>query len=408
MSSETSKPARQVSPGAKLTLLLGALTAFGPMSIDMYLPSLPSIQAELGTDAAGAELTLSAFLLGMALGQVFYGPLSDRVGRRPPLLIGVIVFVSVSIGCAFAQSIESLILLRFLQALGACVGQVLARTVVTDIYDRREAARMFSLLMLVMGLAPILAPMFGGWILSVASWRGIFVVLASFGVVIGTIVMLRLPESRPQHVADHAKTESPFRAILSVATNRQIVGYAVAGGMNTASMFTYIAASPDLLIKTYGIPPQYYGMIFGMNAFGLIAASQVNRALLKRHTSHHMLQVGIRGGLAIALGLLVLALTGFGGLLGILVPLFLLITCMGFALPNGMASAMTIDLKRGGTTSAFVGSVQFVLGAIASAVVGTLHDGTAIPMAAVIAGALVLGNLTLTFVVGRPPAILAE
>jgi DHA1 family bicyclomycin/chloramphenicol resistance-like MFS transporter len=408
MSTTTSKPARQVSPGAKLTLLLGALTAFGPISIDMYLPSMPAIAADLGTDAAGAQLTLSAFLLGMAAGQVFYGPLSDRIGRRPPLLVGILAFVVISIGCAFATSIEALILLRFLQALGACVGQVLARTVVTDIYDRREAARMFSLLMLVMGLAPILAPIGGGWIVQVADWRTIFLFLAAFGLVIGAMVIWQLHETRPDHVAEHAKTESPFRAIWSVAANRKIFGYAIAGGAGTASMFTYIAISPDLLIETYGVPTGHYGWIFGINAFGLIAASQVNRALLKRHSSHVLLQWALAVAILFSLVLLATALTGFGGLAGILVPLFLLITCMGFALPNGMASAMVIDLKRAGSTSSFVGCIQFVLGAGASALAGIFYNGTAVPMALVISVALIAGTLALKLIVGEAPAILAE
>lgn len=407
MSSDKSIATRRPTPGVKLTLLLGALTAFAPMSIDMYLPAMPAIAADLGTDAEGAQLTLSSFLIGLAIGQLFYGPLSDRVGRRPPLMIGIVLFVLASIACAFATSITALIVLRFIQALGACVGPVLARTVVTDIYERRDAARMFSLLMLVMGLAPILAPLVGGWVLAFTNWETIFLVLAGFGVLIGGMVLLRLHESRPEHVAIHAKTESPFQAIAAVARQRQIVGYAIAGGMSTASMFTYIAASPDLLIQTYGIAPEHYGWIFGANAVGLIAASQVNRALLARYSTHQLLQAALWTSLGLAALLLAAALTGFGGLVGILIPLFLLITCMGFAMPNGMASAMVIDLKRAGSTSAFVGSIQFALGAFASAVAGMLHDGSAVPMAAVIACALTLGVLAIQFLVGKPPVFQA-
>jgi DHA1 family bicyclomycin/chloramphenicol resistance-like MFS transporter len=351
---------------------------------------------------------MSVFLIGMALGQLLYGPISDRVGRRPPLMIGIAVFIVMSIGCAFAQTIGSLIVMRFLQALGACVGQVLARAVVTDVYDRREAPRMFSLLMLVMGLAPILAPIAGGWVLAVADWQAIFLALAVFGVLVGGLVFFRLPESRSEQVAAHARTESPFQGITAVARNRHIVGYAIAGGMGTASMFTYITCVPDLLIEHYGISPEHFGWFFGINAAGLIAGSQINRHLLKRRTSHDLLKIALAIGLGLTLILLVSALTGIGGLPGLLIPLFLVITCMGFVLPNGGASAMVIDLKRAGSTSAFTGSMSFALGASGSAIAGLLYDGSPMPMAVVMTAALTLGVLVLKFVVGKPPALLAD
>jgi DHA1 family bicyclomycin/chloramphenicol resistance-like MFS transporter len=408
MSTDNVPAARRPTPGVRLTLMLGSLTAFGPMAIDMYLPAMPAIAADLHTDPASAQQTMSVFLIGMALGQLLYGPISDRVGRRPPLMIGIAVFIVMSIGCAFAQTIGSLIVMRFLQALGACVGQVLARAVVTDVYDRREAPRMFSLLMLVMGLAPILAPIAGGWVLAVADWQAIFLALAVFGVLVGGLVFFRLPESRSEQVAAHARTESPFQGITAVARNRHIVGYAIAGGMGTASMFTYITCVPDLLIEHYGISPEHFGWFFGINAAGLIAGSQINRHLLKRRTSHDLLKIALAIGLGLTLILLVSALTGIGGLPGLLIPLFLVITCMGFVLPNGGASAMVIDLKRAGSTSAFTGSMSFALGASGSAIAGLLYDGSPMPMAVVMTAALTLGVLVLKFVVGKPPALLAD
>lgn len=408
MSTDTVPAARRPTPGVRLTLMLGSLTAFGPMAIDMYLPAMPAIAADLHTDPASAQQTMSVFLIGMALGQLLYGPISDRVGRRPPLMIGIAVFIVMSIGCAYAQTIGALIVLRFLQALGACVGQVLARAVVTDVYDRREAPRMFSLLMLVMGLAPILAPIAGGWVLAVADWQAIFLALAVFGVLVGGLVFFRLPESRSELVAAHARTESPFQGITAVARNRHIVGYAIAGGMGTASMFTYITCVPDLLIEHYGISPEHFGWFFGINAAGLIAGSQINRHLLKRRTSHDLLKIALAIGLGLTLILLASALTGIGGLPGLLIPLFLVITCMGFVLPNGGASAMVIDLKRAGSTSAFTGSMSFALGASGSAIAGLFYDGSPMPMAVVMTAALAMGVLVLKFVVGKPPALLAD
>lgn len=408
MSTDTVPAARRPTPGVRLTLMLGSLTAFGPMAIDMYLPAMPAIAADLHTDPASAQQTMSVFLIGMALGQLLYGPISDRVGRRPPLMIGIAVFIVMSIGCAYAQTIGALIVLRFLQALGACVGQVLARAVVTDVYDRREAPRMFSLLMLVMGLAPILAPIAGGWVLAVADWQAIFLALAVFGVLVGGLVFFRLPESRSEQVAAHARTESPFQGITAVARNRHIVGYAIAGGMGTASMFTYITCVPDLLIEHYGISPEHFGWFFGINAAGLIAGSQINRHLLKRRTSHDLLKIALAIGLGLTLILLASALTGIGGLPGLLIPLFLVITCMGFVLPNGGASAMVIDLKRAGSTSAFTGSMSFALGASGSAIAGLFYDGSPMPMAVVMTAALAMGVLVLKFVVGKPPALLAD
>jgi len=407
MSSDTVTAARRPTPGVRLTLMLGSLTAFGPMAIDMYLPAMPAIAADLHTDPASAQQTMSVFLIGMALGQLLYGPISDRVGRRPPLMVGIAIFIVMSIGCAFAQTIGALIVLRFLQALGACVGQVLARAVVTDVYDRREAPRMFSLLMLVMGLAPILAPIGGGWVLAVADWQAIFLALAVFGVLVGGLVFFRLPESRSEQVAAHARTESPFQGITAVARNRHIVGYAIAGGMGTASMFTYITCVPDLLIENYGISPEHFGWFFGINAAGLIAGSQINRHLLKRHSSHELLKIALAIGLTLTLILLTAALTGIGGLPGLLIPLFLVITCMGFVLPNGGASAMMIDLRRAGSTSAFTGSMSFALGAGGSALAGALYDGSPLPMAIVMTAALVIGVLVLKFVVGKPPPLAA-
>lgn len=399
----TSAQARQsVTPNARLTILLGSLTMFGPIAIDMYLPSLPSIAADLGTDAAGAQLTVAAFLIGLAVGQLVYGPLSDRIGRRPPLMAGISFYVAVTLGCAFASSIEALIALRFLQALGASVGMVVARAVIADLFDRHEAARMYSLLALVFGLAPILAPLIGGWILLVADWHMIFVALAIFGAAVLAVAFSRLKESRSQETADRASLESPMQAYRAVIGQRRLLGFGLAGALGGSCIFVYIAASPSLFIETYGIAPENFGWIFGINAIGFVVGSQINRYLLARHAVQSLLKRGLSGALMAAFILLTLAVTGIDGLPALLPPLFLVIASLGFIMPNGVAGAMSVDLERSGTTGALIGSLQFIAGSLGAVSVGIFFDGSAVPMAATIVAALLLAFVCLKGLVNEP------
>lgn len=400
MSSATGRPG--IKPTVGLTILLGSLTMFGPISIDMYLPGLPAIALDLESDAAGGQLTIASFLFGLAVGQIIYGPLSDRIGRRPPLTIGISLFVVVSIGCTFATSIEALIGLRFLQALGASVGMVIARAVIADLFEGQEAARMFSLVTLVFGLAPILAPLIGGWMLLVMDWRAIFWVLALFGGAVLTAALMRLEESRSKETEGRAREESPLRAYLAVMRQKRLIGFGLAGSFGGSCMLTYIAASPSLLIETYGIAPENYGYIFGLNAIGFVAAAQVNRHFLIRHSIERLLMLGLTGALVASLIMLIAAITYTSGSLAILVPLFVVITSLGFILPNGVAGAMAVDRQRSGTTGALVGCLQFIVGSIGAVCVGIFYDGSALPMAATIAGALALAIILLKSLVKEP------
>lgn len=388
-----------------LVLLLGSLTAFAPLSIDMYLPGLPAIAADLGTGAAHAEMTVAAFFIGMAIGQLFYGPLSDRLGRRPPLLTGIAIFVTATIACAFAESIESLIALRLIQAFGGCAGIVVARAVVADRFPRQEAARIFSLLILVMGIAPILAPLAGGAVLTVVGWRAIFWILAGFGALVGLAAWTCLRESRPEHVALRAREESTIGSFAAVIGNGRVMGYVLGNCFAGAGLFTYIAASPNLVIETFGVPAQYFGWIFGANAVGFIVASQVNRALLTRHRLDAVLAGASVATLSAGIALLLAAATGFAGPAGVLAPLFVVLACLGFILPNATAAAMTIDPQRAGATSAVLGCMQFACGAAGAIVAGAFHDGSALPMAAVIIGSLAISTFALRLArTAHPPA----
>jgi DHA1 family bicyclomycin/chloramphenicol resistance-like MFS transporter len=366
-----------------LVVLLGGLTAMGPLAIDMYLPSLPAIGTNLHATASETQATVSAFLAGMALGQLFYGPASDRMGRRAPILFGVVIYVAASVACGLALSPGMLIATRFLQALGACAGGVVARAVVRDRFTHTETARMLSLLMLIMGLAPILAPLLGGAFLGLGGWRLNFWFMASFGVAVGLAALWRLTESRSEETTAHAASETPLQAYLALMREPRLVGYALAGALNGATLFTYIASSPDLLIKTYGIPPAAFGWVFGLNAVGIIGSNQVNRFLLRRRTPDQVLARSSVVAVGVGVLLMIAAATGIGERWSVLPLLFLLLSTYGFLGGNTMAGALNVDPRRAGAISALMGAVSFGTGAVASAAAGVLHDGTPRPMALV-------------------------
>lgn len=371
-----------------LVILLGALIGMGPLAIDMYLPGLPALAADLKASPVQAQATLAAFLAGMAVGQFFYGPASDRLGRRGPILLGLCLFIVASVICATATSPAVLLAGRFLQALGACAG-VISRAVVRDKFDHHETARVLSLLTLVMGMAPILAPLLGGFLLMVAGWRTLFWFMAAFGVVLGLFVVLRLGESRTEETSAQAKLENPFQAFGQLVRQRRVLGYTLGSALNSATLFTYISCSPELLIQKYGISPQAFGWVFGANAVGLITASQVNRYYLRRLTADQILGRAGTAAAGFAVLLAICAVTGFGGRWTILPLLFLIMSMYGFMQGNTIAGALNCDPKRAGSVSALQGGFQFVVGASAVTLVGALHDGTPRPMALVMLVALV-------------------
>lgn len=399
------------NPGApaSLIIILGILSAFGPLSIDMYLPGLPGIARELGADAGAVGLTLSLFFVGLAVGQAFYGPLSDRLGRRGPLLVGCTLYSLASAGCALAPSIGSLIGLRFVQALGGCAGMVIARSVVRDCFDERDSARMFSWLILVMGLAPITAPLIGGQLLAAFGWRVIFWILAGFGLLCLMMVLFLLPETLPVERRARTGLGRAVQIYGQLLADRRFMGYALTGGFVSASMFAYISGSPFVVIELYGVAPQHFGWIFGTNALGLISASQINRRLLAHYSGERI----VATTLAVTAGsgaLLALAgLSGFGGLAGLLIPLFVCIVSVGLVGPNTAAAALAPYGQAAGSASALLGTLQFALGACAGALVGLLNNGTALPMAGVIAlcaiGALVVFQTLASPGAPRAPAL---
>lgn len=366
----------------RILLILGALSAFGPMAIDFYLPSFPVIAEAFATDIEHVQVSLAVYFIGLAVGQLFYGPLADRFGRRWPLLAGITLFMLASLACAFAPTLEWLIVARFLQALGGCAGMVINRAVVRDLCDPFLAARVFSQLMLVMGIAPILAPLLGGVLLQYLGWSSIFFLLALFGALCLLSVWRWLPETAP------VSSRSPLTGVLSrygcLLLDRSFILYALCGGTAMAGMFVYIVASPFVFIDLYGVPKERYGWLFGANALGYILMAQLNARLLHRHGPAYWLQRMVV--LYVLGGALVLAVAslGSGSLWILFVPLLACIASLGGVTPNATACAMAGQGLNAGSASGLLGSLQFLLAATAAGVVGLLHDGSAVPMALMI------------------------
>lgn len=380
----TPDPITKGSSDIQLLVILGALSAFGPFSIDMYLPALPSLSRDFGGSASEAQLTLSACLLGLALGQTIAGPISDALGRRHPLLIGLVAYAIASLLCVFAPSISMFIILRFIQGLAGAAGIVIARAIVRDLHSGVAAARYFSLLMLVNGLAPILAPLFGGFLLRFTSWHGVFIILAIIGTLLFLTASFGLGETLPVESRESGGLSATLTTFRGLLTTRSFVGYALSCGLAFAAMFAYISGSPFVLQDIYGISPQLFSVMFGTNALGLLLVGQLNGRLVGRVSPLRLLTVGLlataTGGIA-----LLLAVVGGLGLVGILLSLFVVVSGLGFVLPNATALALAGRPSIAGSASALIGVLQFAIGAAAAPLVGAWGIKTALPMGSVIA-----------------------
>ena len=362
-------------------LLLGFLIALGPLAIDMYLPAFPAIEQRFG---AGAQLTLSGFFAGLVLGQLFYGPISDHIGRRRPILVGITVYTLASFACTQADSLHSLAALRFLQAMGACAGMVLTRAIVRDRCEARAAAQAQSRLMLVMGLAPILAPSLGGWLLQHAQWQAIFIAQGIAGTIILLACTLSLTESLPQE--RRHKTIS-IRSVIStfaeLLQERRYMGFTLSGGLTMTGMFAYIAGSPDVLISLHGLTPQAYAVFFGMNSAGFIISSQVNAHLLKKHDMTHLLNLGLWVPMTAALVMLVAEIFHLLSLPVLAAALFAYIASLGFIVPNAGAAALATQGQRAGAAASLQGALQFLTAAIAATALAHWQRPDALPLAIV-------------------------
>lgn len=391
-------PAQEVTRPSKLglVLMIGALSAFGPISIDMYLPGLPALANELGSTAWQVQLTLTGCLLGLAGGQIIAGPLSDTLGRRKPLLIGLTLYAIASLLCAIAPSTPFLIFLRLIQGASGAAGIVISRAIVRDLYSGAEVARFFSMTMMITGVAPILAPIIGGQLLNFTSWRGIFLALTAFGIVLLTLVAFRLKETLPverRRTGGLRETLSAFGMLLS---DRYFVGYALAAGLAFAALFAYISGSPFVLEEIYHVSPQLFSLVFGINATGLVISSQVSGRLVGRVGPRKLLAFGLSSSLFGGLLLVLVVLTNVG-LIGILPAFFIVVSSIGFITPNAAALALAEHPQVAGSASGLMGVSQFIIGAAVSPLVSIGGTGTALPLAVIMASVSLCGVLMFTF-----------
>ncbi|MBL8706028.1 MAG: Bcr/CflA family multidrug efflux MFS transporter [Rhodospirillales bacterium] len=388
-----------MSPG-QLALIFGALTAFTPLSVDMYLPGLPALAREFNAAPGTVQLTLSSFFIGIALGQLFYGPICDRYGRKKPLYFGVVLFILASFACAMVNSVEALIAMRFLQAFGCCAGMVMPRAMVRDLFEPREAARVFAMLMLVMGVAPILAPLIGGYVLIFFGWHAIFWGLGGYAMVV-LVAAWFLPETHRPVEGHTLSVMGALRGYQAVLVDRRFLGYALAGALPIAGMFAYIAGSPFVFIEHFGLAAEKFGWMFGLNAGGFIATSQLNGRLLRRYAPERIAATASWFAAAAALVLLVVGYTEAGGLYGIAASLFFCIAPMGLILPNSAAAALAGHGPRAGTAAAAMGILQFAGGGITSALIGAIAAKNALPMAAIVACCSVGGAVLRRVLAGK-------
>ena len=368
----------------RLILLLGSLSAFGPLSNDMYLPALPQLANDLGVGASAAQLTLTTCLAGLAVGQLVSGPMSDRFGRRRPLLAGVVVYAVASALCAVAPSAAFLIVFRFLQGAAGGFGIAVSRAVARDLHAGDALARFLSTLMLVNGLAPILAPVLGAQVLRVTSWRGVFWVLAAIGVVLAAGTVLWLRETLPPELRNEGGFAETRRTVAELIGDRAFVGYLLVLAFSFGAMFAYIAGSSFVVETIHGGSPQLYSAIFALNGVGIVGASQVNRVMLQRTTVRRMLAVGVVASASGGFALLAVVVAGIG-LAGIVPSLFVLVGSLGFILPNASALALAGHRSVAGSASGLIGIFQFAVGAAAAPLVGVAGTHSAYPMAIVIA-----------------------
>lgn len=378
-----------------LILILGLLSAIGPFSIDMYLPGFSVMATSLNTTVDRIGYSLSSFFIGVCVGQLLCGPLLDRFGRKKPLVTGLFLYIAASVGCSFAPTVDALILFRFVQALGCCVAMVAPNAIVRDVFPLEQNARIFSLLILILGVSPILAPTVGSFVVAAFGWAAVFIVLALVAAIILLLVILKLPESKPADPSVSLRPGPIFNGFVQVVREPQFATYAFAAAIASAGLFAYLAGSPFVFMELYGVSEQAYGWIFAIIAGGLIGCSQLNNLILKKYTSAQVIRVVLITQSSVGLLLAIGTAAGVLGLYGTIFLMALFLSCQGFTFPNAAALAMAPFTTGAGRASALMGALQMAFGALASAMVGVLFNNTALPTTAIMSCCSVTGLLVL-------------
>jgi MFS transporter, DHA1 family, multidrug resistance protein len=380
------KPAIERKQYNTIILVLGALSAIGPFSIDMYLPGFPAIAAELHTDIAHVGLSLTSYFVGISIGQIAYGPVMDRYGRKKPLILGLIIYIAAALSCALSPSINFLITMRLFLALGGCVGMAGSRAVVRDLFSGSETARVLSALVMVFGVSPIIAPTIGAIVVAALGWRFIFLILATIAVLVLIAMCRFLRESKGPDASISLHPKNVVIEYLNVFRNPVFVTYTCASAAATGGFFSYISGSPFVYTKVLSFTVTQFGWMFSANAIGLVAASQINRLWLRRLSSNEVLFIVTFAQFCFVILLLTMPFSGPGIQIGTIGLIFCYVFCFGFVNPNAMALALQPFTKNAGSASALMGSIQMIVGALASALVSYLHNGTVMPMIRVMAG----------------------
>lgn len=370
--------------GWKVLAILSTLMGFASISTDLYLPAMPAIGESLKADTGMIEWTVSGYLIGFSIGQLFWGPIGDRFGRRLPVAMGLVLFVIGSAGCALADTVWAMIGWRVVQAVGACSGVVLARAMVRDLYEAERAAQMLSTLMTIMAVAPLVGPFLGGQILALAGWRAIFWLLVGIGTMT-LMALATLPETLPRQRRRREPLGGVLIGYVALLTNRRLLAYTGAGAFFYAGIFAYIAGTPFAYIAYYHVPPRLYGVLFGIGIVGIMATNVANAKLIPRIGSTTLLSQGAAVAALSGIVLAAAAHQGWGGLAGLVLPLFVFVGAAGFIIANSIAGALSNFPDRAGAVSALVGAIQYGSGIVGSGLVGAFADGTPWPMAAVIA-----------------------
>jgi len=395
-----------------LILILGLLTAIGPLSIDMYLPAFPEIAKSLHSSVASVMLSLSSFFIGISVGQLIYGPLLERFGRKKPLYFGLIIYAFASIACAATLTVYALIIFRLFQALGGCVGMVAARAMVRDLFAVEKNAKVFSTLMLVVAVSPIIAPTLGGYITSLFGWRYIFGVLIAVIIVILTGVYFLLPESKQPNPDFSLKPVSIFKNYAAIIKHPQFSMYAFTGAVAYAGLYAYISGSPYVFMILFKVSEQHYGWIFTIIAAGLITASQCNNILLKKYNSEQIFKYALYAQNIIGIVLVSASIFNFSELYSTIILILLFLCCQGFLFPNASALSMASFGHNAGNASALMGFIQMSIGAFMSAMVSILQNGTALSMTGVMAFCSVTASIILSLgrrrILHKASALLVE